>query len=570
MPDLPFQNRGGGAPPLPTDTAGSALAREGGIKLSDRSAVSAQLEALKAAILDRVTIPGLPSGPIAPITVNPGLTTKLPAPINSAPTPARHDPNYHQLDSAAYRGSFISELAPNTTRRVIPSSETGEQAATTEKAGPPEGTDKRRSLSSTEEPEAKVARIEPRTEDASTVREITPRIPPGDVVGTEPTGLRVSRAYFDSRPDHREPALSEGNPHPALNPARDPLETQRSVEDIVSAFPTTILREPSRNTASAITEILSRSAPPHAEQPLGQPPQVVPSPETPLTVDHLHSSIAERLGEMRSSVELMTLQPPCENPAPDRPTQRASLDHLSIQAVASPPSTLFSIEQSGNARPRDSARQGVATDGRVKASLAGHLEQERIMSLLTAMELGARRVKILRALQSIDNALETGCISIAALVALGALGLERAAILIAEAAKKVSATIKESTEKPNHVGDSSIAQLIDDLSSTPLVREERLERQGYSTNVDISGRVVYTGTQVPVIGIVIDGGILGTATTDAAGAFAFKRVSAGHHFTMKFPTQKLEYDTPTLQGFALTDTHFVIQAKKRGKRRSSR
>lgn len=342
------------------------------------------------------------------------------------------------------------------------------------------------------------------------------------------------------------------------------LSVDRRVSEVVDTFATKLLNEPSRQTAHSIREILmERSEPVGPTKVVDLPPSTAPTKYPPAQSEIL-ASINDRLTEMKSSLEIISSSRTVEAPQPTHYLPKTGSKHVMTTPEPIPPSgtPLFSERT----QPLDSVsvRPNPRVDRhRLRQRVERPEPSERIRSLIDAMGLGIKRVRLLRTLQEIDNALELGCLSLAGLAALGALGTYHALLALSETAAKVALAIRsEESQSEAHNADL-IANLAEGILCEQAAASHLSEEPGCGMVADITGRIVYTGTQLPLEGIAVRGGPLGSIRTDPNGTFLFKNVPLGSAFRIEVMSANYDYDTPSIEGIVSTTNHFVVQGKRR-------
>ena len=183
--------------------------------------------------------------------------------------------------------------------------------------------------------------------------------------------------------------------------------------------------------------------------------------------------------------------------------------------------------------------------------------------LVDLLERITRNQNLLTTLKRIEVAVDGVLATIATGAVLGAIGSHKAVTLMTAAILELMNALKKDHESedllPEH--KATLTQLIGDLNGTLRIQ---ITDDPFALVGDITGRVVNSDTGLPVAGIVVDGGSLGTCLTSEAGCFIFKNVALGTGFILTPSSSEYTCNPKEIVGTASENCHYLISATRNG------
>lgn len=183
--------------------------------------------------------------------------------------------------------------------------------------------------------------------------------------------------------------------------------------------------------------------------------------------------------------------------------------------------------------------------------------------LVDLLERITRNQNLLTTLKRIEVAVDGVLATIATGAVLGAIGSHKAVTLLTAAILELMNALKKDHESedllPEH--KATLTQLIGELHDTLRIQ---ITDDPFALVGDITGRVVNSDTGLPVAGIVVDGGSLGTCLTSETGCFIFKSVALGTGFTLTPSSSEYTCTPKEIVGTANENCHYLISATRNG------
>ncbi len=263
---------------------------------------------------------------------------------------------------------------------------------------------------------------------------------------------------------------------------------------------------------------------------------------TPTTVSETRGSILQKLTQIS------------EHLAPS--TERPTTPHVqqSIQSIQGR-DTFQRIDPVDRHAPREVApMQGDRTfPSRPENKM---MKNPPVIDLLNRL---TQSVTPLEGLRRIDRALESVCETIVATTLTGVLGTHKVSVVLSAALLElIGAFTKErDSQELSPEQHAEHRHLIDLLS---LARETTMVEDPFVLVGDISGRAIHTSTGLGVSGVLVDGGSLGTCTTDSTGHFSFTNVPLGSGFILTAKSEGYTFFPSEIVGTASENSHFCFIA----------
>ena len=181
--------------------------------------------------------------------------------------------------------------------------------------------------------------------------------------------------------------------------------------------------------------------------------------------------------------------------------------------------------------------------------------------LVDLLERITRNQNLLTTLKRIEVAVDGVLATIATGAILGAIGSYKAVTLMTAAILELMSALKKDHESedllPEH--KATLTQLIGELNDTLRIQ---ITDDPFALVGDITGRIVNSDTGLPVPGIVVDGGSLGTCLTNEAGCFIFKNVALGTGFILIPSSSEYTCNPKEIVGTTSESSHYVITATR--------
>ena len=189
---------------------------------------------------------------------------------------------------------------------------------------------------------------------------------------------------------------------------------------------------------------------------------------------------------------------------------------------------------------------------------------EKGTTLVEALSKSTQRVLDVHLLQKLDRALETVVISGAAAIALGVMGGEALRKQLLALSREILARLRESgpfTEEQD-AEYQSIEEKIEDLEES--CRDRGVEKTERSAGfvADITGVIVNSADGLPVEGVVIDAGPLGSTVSDTFGEFRIANVALETGFSLTCHDHRYTFFPNPVLATVSTMNHFTIDATK--------
>jgi hypothetical protein len=167
-------------------------------------------------------------------------------------------------------------------------------------------------------------------------------------------------------------------------------------------------------------------------------------------------------------------------------------------------------------------------------------------------------------LRKIDQALETAVISAAAAVALGVIGGDIVLKEILALGRDVLNRLRSRTDQnENHeYGVKEIRDLVKELEETCADRDVETIDKPAGLVADITGTIRHHDTDLPLEGIEVDGGILGTTHTNSRGEFIFKNVPLDTGYVVYARSAEYTFFPHPAQGIVSPLTNLSIFGRK--------
>jgi hypothetical protein len=189
---------------------------------------------------------------------------------------------------------------------------------------------------------------------------------------------------------------------------------------------------------------------------------------------------------------------------------------------------------------------------------------EKGITLVDALSKSTQQVFNLGLLHKLERALDTVAITGAATVVLGALGIEAMIMRLTALSKELLAHLREAdtpaTELKNE--HKSIEEMIRDLEA--ICRDRGIENTEQSAGLvaDITGVITASSHGLPIEGVIVDAGHLGTTVTDTFGEFKIANVALNTGFSLTCYDHRYSFFPNPIVGTVSTGNHFSIHATK--------
>ena len=423
-----------------------------------------------------------------------------------------------------------------------------------------------------------------RVERPVTLNEKGPGIEqPGLQLAPTPTAPEISRAAEASR-------TQDGPP-----PAKD-------TSNLITAAISAILNDARNDTARVVTQVLASD---QTTRPQHDPSDPSLSRATPYTnpfearerVQEKLSQIGETLQAIiERSSPVTTPSHKSQEPAHQSYAQsvqgdfsRVDVTHQNVKPVStiemqdrgvpnrdtSAPSSLRergALER-GHERAERSATpvSSDSTIGPLALRAAGAGESTSIFAplekgttLVEALSKSTQKVLNVHLLQKLDRALETVVISGAAAIALGVMGGEALLKQLLALSREILARLRESgpfTDEQD-AEYQSIEEKIEDLEESCRDRGVETTERSAGFVADITGVIVNSADGLPVEGVVIDAGPLGSTVSDTFGEFRIANIALDTGFSLTCHDHRYAFFPNPVLGTVSTMNHFTIDATK--------
>ena len=230
------------------------------------------------------------------------------------------------------------------------------------------------------------------------------------------------------------------------------------------------------------------------------------------------------------------------------------------------------VETSNGATPEltlgpqraDRTTPNLASEARNDVAIAGGLQESRQTSahrLLENLAGLAERALSLETLKKFDHALESACLSIFGVAALGVIATDKTLRTLVALGRYTNTLIAEKEEVPREE-----APLLEGVSEALCALEiELLDKKSEDSATlvaDITGVVGLATAPQPVEGVRVDGGILGSTHTDRWGQFALRNIPLGESFTLSFSHPDFNLHPGAVSGIVGLSTFINVAAER--------
>jgi hypothetical protein len=189
---------------------------------------------------------------------------------------------------------------------------------------------------------------------------------------------------------------------------------------------------------------------------------------------------------------------------------------------------------------------------------------EKGTPLVDALSKSIQKVLNIQVLQKLDRALETVVISGAAGIALGVMGGEALLTQLVALSKELLARLRESGPftKEQEAEHQTIEEMIKDLEETCHDRGVEKTERPAGFVADITGVIVFSTNGLPVEGVIIDGGALGTTISDTFGEFKFTNIPLETGYSLTCHDHRYSFFPSPVVGTVSTMNHITINATR--------
>jgi hypothetical protein len=258
----------------------------------------------------------------------------------------------------------------------------------------------------------------------------------------------------------------------------------------------------------------------------------------------------------RSYTESTTIEPAAQNSASRTSDQPRPSDPR--REVNPPPF----IPSSTTASDKTVSPQQ-STDTSNRSTISAH-EQQRAIQLLDGLEKITSQLMSMTTLRALDRALETVCLSV---VAGGFLGAQGAAYIVREtltATNEIIARIRDMMGIPTTLSKElrTVQESLDQLEKQCLDRDFEKVNSAAGFVGDITGRIQLFGSGLPVQGITVDGGSLGTCITNSFGEFRFDNIPLDTGYEITARDANYTFFPSSFVGTVATTNQLIFSATK--------
>jgi hypothetical protein len=258
----------------------------------------------------------------------------------------------------------------------------------------------------------------------------------------------------------------------------------------------------------------------------------------------------------RSYTESTTIEPAAQNSASRTSDQPRPSDPR--REVNPPPF----IPSSTTASDKTVSPQQ-STDTSNRSTISAH-EQQRAIQLLDGLEKITSQLMSMTTLRALDRALETVCLSV---VAGGFLGAQGAAYIVREtltATNEILARIRDMMGIPTTLSKElrTVQESLDQLEKQCLDRDFEKVNSAAGFVGDITGRIQLFGSGLPVQGITVDGGSLGTCITNSFGEFRFDNIPLDTGYEITARDANYTFFPSSFVGTVATTNQLIFSATK--------
>jgi hypothetical protein len=270
----------------------------------------------------------------------------------------------------------------------------------------------------------------------------------------------------------------------------------------------------------------------------------------PYNAEHRSSTIPQPTGEIK------TIEHSVQDATP-RATDQQRLPDL--QREISTPA--FTIAASAPTEQKVAPQQSTEPTSRSTITPQEHQQANQILS---GLEKITSQLISLNALRTIDRALETVCLSV---VAGGYLGAQGAAYIFREtltATVDIIARLREMLGIPSTLTAelSTVQESLDQLEKQCLDRDFEKVTSAAGFVGDIIGQIKLSGSGLPVEGITVDGGSLGTCITNSLGEFRFDNIPLDTGYEITAHDARYLFFPSSFVGTVATTNQLTFSATK--------
>lgn len=191
-------------------------------------------------------------------------------------------------------------------------------------------------------------------------------------------------------------------------------------------------------------------------------------------------------------------------------------------------------------------------------------EQQRAIQLLDGLEKITSQLMSMTTLRAMDRALETVCLSV---VAGGFLGAQGATYIVREtltATNDIIARIRDMMGIPTTLSKElcTVQESLNQLEKQCLDRDFEKVDSAAGFVSDITGRILLSGSGLPVEGITVDGGSLGTCITNSFGEFHFDNIPLDTGYEITAHDASYLFFPSSFVGTVATANQLIFSATK--------
>ncbi len=302
-------------------------------------------------------------------------------------------------------------------------------------------------------------------------------------------------------------------------------------------------REPQREQSPSISGALNQIALNHSinNSTLAQASNLTSL--QPLT--ELRSSVLDKLSQISEHVKLSTEVRPKPHTEPDAAIQgRGAFQHIErIDRSARPEHALQWADRTIATTPQNTKGMFEPSPAPLVDLLARLTKNQNLLSNLKRIEA---------TVDGIFATIATGAV-------LGAIGTQKLGALITAAILELIKAFERDLHRDENSKEAktSLHLLITELGDG--VRAQIVE-DPFALVGDITGRIVEASTGLPIEGLVVYGGSLGTCVTTKSGEFIFKNVPLGSGFILKPLSSNYRFNPEEIAGTATQSSHCQFTA----------
>lgn len=168
-----------------------------------------------------------------------------------------------------------------------------------------------------------------------------------------------------------------------------------------------------------------------------------------------------------------------------------------------------------------------------------------------------QNVTTIDGLRRIESALEGVCEHLVATALVGAIGAHKVGVALSAAILELIGAFSREKESLDLTPEEDLhyQQLLAQLA---LAREATIAEDPFVLVGDVTGEVIHTATGLPIAGVLINGGTLGTIYTDSMGRFRFKNIPIGSGFVLVASHADFDFFPGEIVGTATESSHFCF------------